>query len=267
LFALKERVAVVTGGAAGLGRGIAGALADAGAAVVVADRDEEGATETVREIVAAGGRGSSFVADMGNPDAIAALFRYVETTYGRLDVLVNAAAISAKAPAEDISVEAWDQALRINATAYLLTAQKAFRLFRAAGRGGSIINISSIAGWNALGRDSIAYSVSKAAINQMTRELAVEWGTYGIRVNAIMPCQFVSPSLNQYRSTPAGKDITQKWIAGIPLGRLGEPEDIVGPVLFLASSASAMVTGHLLAVDGGNLAVNVSGTIRVDRSD
>jgi NAD(P)-dependent dehydrogenase (short-subunit alcohol dehydrogenase family) len=265
LFSLTDRVAVVTGAAAGLGRAMAEGMAAHGATVVVVDRDSDGAAETCKRIADAGGKASPFAADLSDPKAIEALFAFVEKSHPRLDILVNNAANSEKAPAETIALDVWDHVMRLNTTAYLLTAQAAFRLFRRGGRGGSIINISSIAGINGMGRDSLAYSVSKAAVNQLTRELAVEWGTYGIRVNAIMPCQFMTPALRRYLDTPAGQGILPQWLDGIPMGRLGEVDDIVGPAVFLASPAAAMVTGHLLAVDGGNLATNASGTVRKDK--
>lgn len=113
-----------------------------------------------------------------------------------------------------------------------------------------------------MGRGSLAYSMSKAALIHMTRRLAVEWGTYGIRVNTILPSQFLTPALRKYLASPQGEGKLEQWTNASPLHRLGEEEDIVGPAIFLASGASKMVTGHQLAVDGGNLAINVGATIR-----
>jgi NAD(P)-dependent dehydrogenase (short-subunit alcohol dehydrogenase family) len=261
LFNLQGRRALVTGAAMGLGRGMAMGLAEAGARLVVADRDGEGAAATAKAIRDAGGQAASFTCEMSDPAAIAALFAFVEKELGGLDVLVNNAGRSTKETPESVSLAEWELVFRVNTTAYLLTAQHAFPLLRKAG-GGSIVNISSIAGSAAMGRGSVAYSVSKAAVNQLTRELAAEWGVYGIRVNAILPCQIMTPGLQSYLATPAGADMLGKWMDGMPMNRLGEIDDLVGPVIFLASPASAMVTGHLLAVDGGNLAVNATGTVR-----
>jgi len=261
LFNLKGRFALVTGAAMGLGRGMAMGLASAGARVVVVDRDEPGAADTAKAIRDAGGEAVSFKADMSDPAAIDAIFDFVESDSGRLDILVNNAGRSTKDAPETVSLAEWELTYRINSTAYLLMAQRAFPYMRKAG-GGSIINISSIAGTGGQGRGSIAYSVSKAAVNQLTRELAVEWGIYGIRVNAILPCQIMTPGLKTYLASPAGADILGRWLDGLPMNRLGEIDDLVGPVIFLASPASAMVTGHLLAVDGGNVATNASATVR-----
>jgi NAD(P)-dependent dehydrogenase (short-subunit alcohol dehydrogenase family) len=261
LFSLKGRSALVTGAAMGLGRGMAAGLAAAGARVVVADRDGKGAADTVDAIREAGGEAVPHTVDMADPAAIDALFAFIESDSGRLDILVNNAGRSTKDAPESVSLTEWELTYRINATAYLLTAQRAFPFMRKAG-GGSIINVSSIAGSAGQGRGSLAYSVSKAAVNQLTRELAVEWGVYGIRVNAILPCQIMTPGLEAYLATPAGANILERWLDGLPLDRLGEISDLVGPVVFLASPASAMVTGHLLAVDGGNLATNAAATVR-----
>jgi NAD(P)-dependent dehydrogenase (short-subunit alcohol dehydrogenase family) len=261
LFNLRGRAALVTGAAMGLGRGMAQGLAEAGARVVVADRDGEGAAATAKDIRDAGGTASSFTAEMSDPAAIAAMFAFVERQLGGLDILINNAGRSTKEAPEAVSLDEWELVLRVNTTAYLLTAQHAFPLMRSAG-GGSIINISSIAGSAAMGRGSTAYAVSKAAVNQLTRELAAEWGIFGIRVNAILPCQIMTPGLKAYLASPAGEGILDRWLEGMPMNRLGEIEDLVGPAIFLASPASAMVTGHLLAVDGGNLAVNATGTVR-----
>jgi NAD(P)-dependent dehydrogenase (short-subunit alcohol dehydrogenase family) len=133
----------------------------------------------------------------------------------------------------------------------------------AQGRGGSIINISSIASVHALGRGNLPHSVAKSGINQMTRELAVEWGPHGIRVNTILPATVRTPSWNTIAQTMDWDYDAwiQHLLTGLPLGRLGEPDDLVGPAIFLASDASAFITGHLLAVDGGNLALDAGGSI------
>jgi NAD(P)-dependent dehydrogenase (short-subunit alcohol dehydrogenase family) len=132
------------------------------------------------------------------------------------------------------------------------------------GSGGAIMNMCSIAGTSALGRGSFPYSVSKGAIVMMTKELAVEWAPHRIRVNAIQPCQFLTPGLRHRLDDPALGHIKDKFLSGIPLNRLGEPHEMIGPVIFLVSDASAMVTGALLPVDGGNLALNAGGTKEED---
>ncbi len=130
----------------------------------------------------------------------------------------------------------------------------------ARGQGGAIVNMCSIGGTSAMGRGSYPYSISKGGIVMMTKELAVEWARYQIRVNAIQPCQFLTPGLRHRLDNPELGQIREKFLSGIPLNRLGEPYEMIGPVVFLVSDASAMVTGVLLPVDGGNLALNAGGT-------
>lgn len=131
----------------------------------------------------------------------------------------------------------------------------------ARGTGGSIVNISSIAGQNAMGRRNFAYSVSKGGVNQMTREMAVEWAKFGIRVNAVAPCQILTPGFRERMQHPDFDHALMARIrAGIPLDRLGEPEEIALPVVFLASPAASRITGAILPADGGNLATNAGGS-------
>lgn len=263
MFSLSQRVALVTGGAMGLGRAMSLGFGAAGAEVIVIDRHAEGAAGTASEIVAAGGRAMSFGADLSDLSSIGRLFEFVRSRYSRLDVLVNNAGLSTKAPPESQPIDQWELVMRINVTAALVMCQHAFELLKASGSA-SIINISSICGVSGTGRGSVAYAMSKAALIQMTRELAVEWGTYGIRANSILPSQILTPALQAYLDGAQGKGKLEKWIDASPLERLGAEDDIVGPAIFLASAASKWVTGHQLAVDGGNLALNASGTARHD---
>jgi NAD(P)-dependent dehydrogenase (short-subunit alcohol dehydrogenase family) len=131
------------------------------------------------------------------------------------------------------------------------------------GQSGAIVNLSSIGASAALGRGNFAYSVSKGAVNQFTRELAIEWAPFGIRVNAIQPCQVRTPGLQALIDDPQfdSKTLLATWLRGIPLGRLAEPGDVAAAALFLASDAASMITGVTLPVDGGNLALNAGGTI------
>ena len=150
----------------------------------------------------------------------------------------------------------------MNLTGYFLCARAAGARMVPAGRGGSVINMSSITGSSALGRGNFAYSVSKGGVNQLTRELAVEWARHRIRVNAIQPAQFHNAAWDEMLADPSKRELVEHVVAGIPLGRFGEPVEMVGPVVFLASDAAAMVTGILLPVDGGNLALNAGGSVR-----
>ena len=198
--------------------------------------------------------------DVGREDEVLALFDQVRARFGQVDILVNGAFTPVNARPHALGLEEWERTMRVNLTAYFLCARSAGQAMIDAGRGGSIINISSIAGVSGLGRGNFAYSVAKGGIVQMTRELAVEWGRYGIRVNAILPVQTRTKGFQARLDHPDtdAEALMGRVLGAIPLGRMAEPEDFVGPTVFLASDASAMVTGMMLPVDGGNLAMNAS---------
>ena len=263
LFDLSGRVAVVTGAASGLGRAIAAGLATHGAAVFAADVNEAGLQETVARIRGAGGTAEGTRCDVSDESAVEALFKAVDSLMGRVDILVNDAFTPVeRSQPQDFPLDAWQRSIAVNLTGYFLCAREAGRRMIAQGTAGSIINISSIAGSSGMGRGNFVYSVTKHGVNGLTRELAIEWARYGIRVNAIQPCQFLTPAVRTWiDGTPDPQAITEQFLKGIPLDRMGDPErDIVGPVVFLASDAASMVTGTLLPVDGGNLAFNAGGS-------
>jgi len=262
MFDLSGRVAVVTGGGGALGRVTAAGLAAAGASVVVVDLSESNATTTADQIAASGATAIGLGADLTSEDAVERVFGAVDQTYGRVDILINA--ISApvdRFPPEDFGVADWDYMLTSNLTSYFLTSKAAATRMIAAGRGGSIVNFSSIAGASALGRGSVAYSVAKGGVLQLTRETAYAWAQHNIRVNAVLPCQFINDWWRGNLTDPERRPLVDRVVSAIPLGRLGEPDEIVGPVLFLASDAASMVTGVLLPVDGGNLAMNAGASL------
>jgi NAD(P)-dependent dehydrogenase (short-subunit alcohol dehydrogenase family) len=263
LFDLTGRVAVVTGAASGLGRAIAKGLAAYGAAVFAADVNEVGLTETVDAVRSAGGRAEGAHCDVSDEAAVAALFAAADAAFGRCDILVNDAFTPVvRAMPQDFPLDAWERSIAVNLTGYFLCAREAGRRMIAQESGGSIINISSIAGSSALGRGNFVYSVTKHGVNGLTRELAIEWARYGIRVNAIQPSQFLTPAVRAWiEESPDPDALRVQLLRGIPLDRIGDPDrDMVGPVVFLASDAAAMITGTLLPVDGGNLAFNAGGS-------
>jgi len=264
-FTLTDRVGMVTGFGAGIGRAIALAFAEVGAHVVGFDIAREAGERTAADVVAHG-RESLFVqCDVSDPDAVAAAFAAVDQRFGRVDILVNNAFAGSHAHPATLSYEEWRRVLDVNLTGTFLCAQQAGRrmIARGGSRGGAIVNLSSIAGSSALGRGNFAYSVSKGGINQLTRELAVEWAPHRIRVNAIQPCQVRTPALQGLIDDPQfdSDTLVARFLQGIPLRRLAEPEDIAAVAVFLASDAAAMITGTLLPVDGGNLALNAGGTV------
>ena len=237
-FRLDGDVAVVTGGASGIGRVVASAFAAVGAKVAIFD-------------VAAGGE-SAYPVDVADEAQVAAAFGDVVARHGRLDILFNSAGIAIRQPTTELSLKEWDKVVAVNMTGVFLCAREAARHMLAAGRGGRIVNTASIMGVVGGGLyPNISYQATKGAVVNMTRALAVEWAGQGIRVNAIAPTWVRTPLTRGITEKP---ELVHRIEQLTPMGRLAEPDEIVGAVLFLASRASAMVTGHVLAIDGGFLA-------------
>jgi NAD(P)-dependent dehydrogenase (short-subunit alcohol dehydrogenase family) len=228
--------------------------------VALIDVDRESLEFSSAGVVGKGRRALVIEADASEEQAVAEAFSRVDETFGHVDILVNLAYTPLFGKPEELSLADWEQAFRINVTSYFLCNREAGRRMISRGRGGSIVNMSSIGGTSAIGRGSYPYSISKGGIVMMTKELAIEWARHQIRVNAIQPCQFLTPGLRHRLDNPELGPIREKFLSGIPLNRLGEPHEMVGPVIFLASDASAMVTGVLLPVDGRNLSLNAGGT-------
>lgn len=258
LFHLGGKVAVVSGAASGLGRASASALAAHGATVVLLDKNAAGMKETEGKITQAGGKAISRVHDTSSTEAALQLFEWIDSEFGRIDFLANIAGDGLLADPAAISIGQVRQVLENLVVGRFAHCQQAgLRMIRQGG--GSIVNIGSLASLSALGRGHIAYSMAMGAVAQLTRELSTEWASRGVRVNAILPAQVVNPSLEErMRQNPGIQGV---WLSGIPAGRLGKPTDIQGLMVLLASDASAWITGALIPMDGGNLAMNAGGTI------
>lgn len=249
LFSLEGKIALVTGGGSGLGEAIALGYTQAGATVVIADVNDEAANAVVESVSARQNPPSFIHADVTSRPSIDALVEEVLSRHGRIDVLVNCAGMSARHVAEDFPEDVWDRIINLNLKGTFMACQAVGRtmLERASG---SIINISSI-GASIAYPHTTAYLQSKGAVSQMTRSLALEWIDRGVRVNAIAPSLFDTPLV---RRNDAQKSYTSEFImARTPIGRKGQPYEVVGPAIFLASDAAAMVVGHVLQVDGGYL--------------
>ena len=263
-FGLDDRVAVVTGAGAngGIGHAVALGLAHAGAHVFVSDVDAEGAAETAREVLRLGQRAVAARTDLGQPADVLAMMEAVDREFGCVDILVNNVGIGHRARPESLSLEDWRKVVAVNLDGTFLVTRETGRRMIARRAGGSIVSISSIAGSSALGRGNFVYSVTKAGIIQLTRELAVEWAPHRIRVNAIQPAQTMTKAMDRMLSDPRLDPATlkERFLRGIPLDRIGEPEDIAKAAVFLASDAAGFITGHSLPVDGGNLAMNAGGS-------
>ncbi len=254
LFHLTEKVVILTGASSGLGRRFALVLHRAGADLVIAarraDRLEELAAELEREDGSAVGGGVVTVAlDVTEPDAPVRLVDAAVSSFGSVDVVVNNAGISRVLPAIDDTRDGFVDELTINLIAPYETSRAAARWMIEHDRPGTIVNVGSVMGLGGGGRLRAAgYAASKGGLHNLTRELASQWARKGIRVNALAPGWFASEMTDDMFATDAGRDYIT---ANTPLGRPGDPHELDGALLFLASNASSYVTGHVLAVDGG----------------
>ncbi|HZJ15348.1 MAG TPA: SDR family oxidoreductase [Chthoniobacteraceae bacterium] len=263
LFDLSGRVALVSGAAQGLGRAMALALAEAGADLMLADLNSAGGEATAETIRGLGRRASFVKCNVSEPEQIRALFARLDQEFGRIDFLGNVAGEGLLGVPEDIELGAVEQTWRNLVFGRFSMCQEAGRRMLAAGRG-SIVNIGSLASTTALGRGHIAYSMAMGAVAQMTRELSTEWSGRGVRVNAILPAQVVNAGLEKRMA--ADPALKERFLGGIPRGRLGQPDDIRGLAVFLASDSSSWITGALIPVDGGNLSMNAGGSVGERRS-
>lgn len=246
LFSLKGRVALVTGASRGLGRAMAGGLAEAGATVVLAARDHDGLARAAAEIRHAGGAADFQAFDLTDHDAVTGAVPAILARYGRLDILLNNGGIVEWGALADSTLDAWERCFDVNVTAPYLLAREAAKPMVAAGRG-RIINIGSYT--SVLGRERLAaYVAAKHAVAGLTKSLAGELGRHGVTCNAIAPGFFDTDMAAPTVRDPARAAVFRSAIA---LGRFGQPEEMIGAALFLASDASSYVNGHMLHVDGG----------------
>jgi NAD(P)-dependent dehydrogenase (short-subunit alcohol dehydrogenase family) len=246
-FDLTGQVALVTGAARGLGRAISLALAHAGADVALGLRDVNTGRELAKEIEGLGRRTLPLQMDMTQLDQVSRAVEDTAAQFRSLDILVNNAGVAPENPAENVREADFDLTLAVNLKGTFFASQAAGRVMIRQNRG-SIVNMSSQAGFVALPTESI-YCMTKAALAHLTKCLAVEWGKYNIRVNAVAPTFIHTPGTESALADPAFRnDVTERIAA---LHRIGEPMDVAGSVVFLASSAAALITGHTLLIDGG----------------
>jgi NAD(P)-dependent dehydrogenase (short-subunit alcohol dehydrogenase family) len=252
LFSLEGSTAVVTGAGRGLGRTLAHGLASAGAHVIVSDVVADAAAAVASEIVAAGGSAVAAHVDVASRDSCAQLIERAVSEFGRLDTLVNNAAIDLIEPFDSVRPDSWQRVLDINLSGVFHCSQLAAAVMVKQG-GGSIINISSIAASAGI-RQLASYSAAKAGVNQLTRVMALELAPRGVRVNAIAP-GYLENVMRGAIAEHADPEKEQQIRAFTPLGRRARLDELIGPVTFLASRAASYVTGAVLAVDGGYTAI------------
>lgn len=250
LFSLKGKTAIVTGASSGLGMHFAEVLAGAGANVVLAARRGDRLNEVARRIEDAGGAALAQTCDVADSRAVQALVEAAWQRFGRVDVLVNNAGVSAEAGVmpERIPDELFAQTIQVNLNGLYFCCRAAGERMLADGRGGAIINIASIMGLSGQQNGPVAYQASKAAVINLTRNLACSWADRGVRVNCIAPGWFESEMTAGWFAVP---QFLARFKAQAPMNRIGRPDELDGVLLFLASDASSFVTGQTIAVDGG----------------
>jgi NAD(P)-dependent dehydrogenase (short-subunit alcohol dehydrogenase family) len=248
LFGLSGRVAVVTGASSGLGVTMARGLAAAGAKVVIAARRKERLDELAAELQSAGGEALAVACDVCREQDVDTLVNTTIDRFGRVDILVNNAGVTNQAPAERETLDDFRQVMEVNLTATFLCSQRFGRAMLEAGSG-SIINIASIMGILGVGViPQASYNASKGAVVNLTRELAAQWARRGVRVNAIGPGWFPSEMTDEMMTD----EKSERWIRrNTPMGRPGNPDELVGALILLASDASTFITGQTIYVDGG----------------
>jgi NAD(P)-dependent dehydrogenase (short-subunit alcohol dehydrogenase family) len=249
LFDLTGKIGVVTGAARGLGRAAAVGLATYGADVAAIDLDRERCSETVKEIQDLGRRAEPYGCDVSDAATVGEVVRQIHQDFGRVDVLVNIAGITARIPTHEMPSETVQRLMEVNYYGTFWMCREVGKLMLVQGQG-SIINMSALGGgFLGTGRGNAAYSSTKGAIAALTKELACEWGDKGIRVNAVAPCWFQT-EMNA-SSIFANEHFMDQVMTKLPMKRIGRPHELVGPLVFLASEASSMITGLVLPVDGG----------------
>lgn len=251
IFNLDGRVAVIAGGSGGIGSALAEGLARAGARVVIVGRTAETCEATVERVRAAGGEALAVAADVTREDDSERMVRETVDRFGRVDILVNAVGGGAGKvlfDAQEYPRDAWDWIFELNVRSTVIPTQPVVRSIVERGGGGAILNITSVRANLGINAGYSAYVAAKGAISSLTRQWATEWAKHGIRVNAIMPTFVDTPQVAMLLEDPQFK---AGIVSRIPLGRVGETRDLIGPAVFLCSDAASFVTGQVLGIDGG----------------
>lgn len=251
LFELTGQVALVTGAGSGLGSALARGFASFGAMVVAVDLDGPAAHATAADVCDGGGVAVAVQCDVTDRSQVEGIARDALRQHGRIDVLATSAGIGLRAPATEMNETQWSRVIDVNLTGTWNCNQAVGRSM-VERRAGSIINVASVAGLVGVTTGNVNYAASKGGVIAMMRTLALEWAPNNVRVNALAPTHFRTPLIES--AIKEQPELLGYYVGNIPIGRIGEPGEIVGPGVFLASGASSMVTGHVLVVDGGHTA-------------
>lgn len=248
IFKLDGRIAVVTGGAGGIGEALALGLGYHGATVVVSSRNQEAIDAVAKKITAeTGSEAMAIASDVTSDASIQNLVDQVVAKYGRIDILVNAMGMNIKHDAFDYKMEDWDKLFDVNVKGTMIACKAVGKVMRDQ-KGGAIVNLSSVRGIRGYTGGNSGYCATKGAVELITKALALEWAPSGIRVNALGPALVITPGTRHIAEDPK---LAAKYAAAVPMGRIGLPEDMVGAVVYLCSDAASFVSGQTIYVDGG----------------
>ena len=248
MFKLDGKIAIVTGGAGGIGEALAMGLGMLGATVVVSSRNQEAIGKVAQEITAASGNPATAIAsDVTDENSVKQLIDTVVDPYGKLDILVNAMGMNIKRDAMEYPMQDWDKLFEVNVKGTMIACKYAAQVMKEQ-KGGAIVNLSSVRGIRGYTGGNTGYCATKGAVELITKALALEWAPHNIRVNALGPALVITPGTKHIAEDP---ELAKKYASAVPLGRIGMPEDMIGAVNYLVSDAASFVTGQTIYVDGG----------------
>lgn len=248
IFKLDGQIAIVTGGAGGIGEALALGLGMHGATVIVSSRNQEAIEKVAAKITAeSGNEAIAIPCDVTDEKSMGDLVSAVVKKYGRLDIMVNAMGMNIKHDAFEYPVEDWDKLFNVNVKGTMIACKAAGKVMRDQ-KSGSIINLSSVRGIRGYTGGNSGYCATKGAVELITKALALEWAGFGIRVNAIGPALIITPGTKHIAENP---ELAKKYASAVPMGRIGMPEDLSGACVFLASRAAGFISGQTIYVDGG----------------
>lgn len=248
IFKLDGKIAIVAGGAGGIGEALAMGLGMHGATVVVSSRNQEAIEKVAKEITeASGNQAIAIASDVTSEDSIKSLIDKVVEKYGKLDILVNAMGMNIKRDAMEYPMQDWDKLFEVNVKGTMIACKFAAQVMKEQ-KGGAIVNLSSVRGIRGYTGGNTGYCATKGAVELITKALALEWAPHNIRVNALGPALVITPGTKHIAENP---ELAKKYASAVPLGRIGMPEDMVGAVNYLVSDAASFVTGQTIYVDGG----------------